>query len=557
MKKVIFTLLALMSLTGMFAQERMRIAKTDGTYEDFWVEGVKSIRFLDFNINPDGKVAEAVDLGLSVKWASWNLGASNEYEFGGYYHNGDAIAEKWDTSWRLPTNDEFEELKKNCTFEVVQHDDINYMKVTGKNGRYVIFPLCGHLYDSHLDRPTSEMMATSDGDYLTNEGYAALYGINGILYYNASSKYSYAIRPVCANSAVEPRLSISPESIVLGSSKGATSTLKIESNTDWTITGVPSWATFSSTSGYGNKDIVITAKEKYEGANDRANATVTIQTKSGGKKATLKLSQKGVGMSFSITNNSVKLASNAGATGTFVINTNFDFTIRNNVDWLEVTPVSGNTTTTVTVKAKTANPNTTERKGNIYVQNVLFGSALVEVTQAAGTGDILYEEPYVTWGTARSTVKNAVKNLGYSLIGESTTASDYYYLMYLGKHKELYNLYIFDSSQKLDQVSVEFSGSSVSVTEARDYLTSKLSYTYKGTNSAKTQFFHLSPDGKSYAVVYSYTQDDTTHTRILYLSESSVSTNAPRRATSVDGEIEFETLPVPKIAIETNSSLLE
>lgn len=36
-----------------------------------------------------GKVAEAVDLGLSVKWASWNVGASKPEDYGAYYAWGE------------------------------------------------------------------------------------------------------------------------------------------------------------------------------------------------------------------------------------------------------------------------------------------------------------------------------------------------------------------------------------------------------------------------------------------------------------------------------------
>jgi hypothetical protein len=42
----------------------------------------------------------------------------------------------------------------------------------------------------------------------------------------------------------------------------------------------------------------------------------------------------------------------------------------------------------------------------------------------------LFEEPYVNWGATRSTVKSAVSNRGYTLIDESTSSSDNYYLAY-------------------------------------------------------------------------------------------------------------------------------
>lgn len=93
------------------------------------------------------KVSEAVDLGLSVKWAPWNVGASQPTDYGEYFiwgevtpgidsegyryygggfnkegkynHDGglealeasdDAATANWGSSWRMPTYDEMWEL---------------------------------------------------------------------------------------------------------------------------------------------------------------------------------------------------------------------------------------------------------------------------------------------------------------------------------------------------------------------------------------------------------------------------------------------------------------
>ena len=46
-----------------------------------------------------GKVAEIVDLGLSIKWASWNIGASKIGDYGGLYGAGDPTGKKTSTSY--------------------------------------------------------------------------------------------------------------------------------------------------------------------------------------------------------------------------------------------------------------------------------------------------------------------------------------------------------------------------------------------------------------------------------------------------------------------------
>lgn len=126
--------------------------------------------------------AEPVDLGLSVKWASYNVGATNPEDCGGYYGFGDAsgtkgsmdpndyppfdpylnicgnpqydiATAKWGSRWRLPTCAEYKELIENVTIE--SEDDMysvtdingnNYMviKFTSKiNGNTLILPLGG------------------------------------------------------------------------------------------------------------------------------------------------------------------------------------------------------------------------------------------------------------------------------------------------------------------------------------------------------------------------------------------------------------------------------
>ena len=45
-----------------------------------------------------GTVGEAIDLGLSVKWASWNIGASAPIEYGAYFSWGETTP-KWNYDW--------------------------------------------------------------------------------------------------------------------------------------------------------------------------------------------------------------------------------------------------------------------------------------------------------------------------------------------------------------------------------------------------------------------------------------------------------------------------
>ena len=84
---------------------------------------------------------EFIDLGLSVKWAKCNIGASNPEEYGYDFPNNEGISFTNTEIIRLPTKEEAEELCKECTWELQTHAKGKYeWKVTGKNGNYILLP---------------------------------------------------------------------------------------------------------------------------------------------------------------------------------------------------------------------------------------------------------------------------------------------------------------------------------------------------------------------------------------------------------------------------------
>lgn len=80
-----------------------------------------------------------VDLGLSVKWATCNVGAKNSTDYGGYYFEAEAVKLQ-NSICRLPTEKEIWELLKNCQWEWKG----NGYKVTGKNGNTIFLPASGY-----------------------------------------------------------------------------------------------------------------------------------------------------------------------------------------------------------------------------------------------------------------------------------------------------------------------------------------------------------------------------------------------------------------------------
>lgn len=110
-----------------------------------------------------------VDLGLSVRWASANIGAKNEKDNCQYFawaetqtknefakrtykpakkykpnmvleSSDDAATKRWGPGWHIPTPSQWDELKEKCTLEEVRENGFWGLKVTGPNGNYIYLP---------------------------------------------------------------------------------------------------------------------------------------------------------------------------------------------------------------------------------------------------------------------------------------------------------------------------------------------------------------------------------------------------------------------------------
>ncbi|MBO7437775.1 MAG: hypothetical protein J6T97_08180, partial [Bacteroidaceae bacterium] len=125
-------------------------------------------------VNVTMPVPEAVDLGLSVKWASANMGASSPLQPGAYIAWGetspkaglytgdnyrriwsdklepqnDAAAVRLGGGWRMPDADELWELKNKCTWKYINtNDSCGYIitsNVPGYEGRSIYLPAAGY-----------------------------------------------------------------------------------------------------------------------------------------------------------------------------------------------------------------------------------------------------------------------------------------------------------------------------------------------------------------------------------------------------------------------------
>jgi len=222
MNKYILSI-ALATLQLAAVAQTVNVHFKNGQVIEYPSDNIDYINFSAKQSDPSITSGQVVDLGLSVYWATCNLGADTPEESGDYYAWGetktknnygqstytyydsstetyinignnisgteyDAATVNQGCDWRIPTSTEMAELYTNCTWEWSQVNGVNGYRVTGKNGNSIFFP---------------------KGDYWTStNGYTAEDATALILYSSTyrdirtteDRYYSNYIRPVSANS---------------------------------------------------------------------------------------------------------------------------------------------------------------------------------------------------------------------------------------------------------------------------------------------------------------------------------------------------------------------
>lgn len=244
--KRIFTIICLIACLFAKAQnnvvcEYMYIYNKDKSVERINILNVDSITFISPEI-----AHEAVDLGLSVKWATCNVGAFSSWESGGYYAWGeteektqydwstykycdgtqfymtkyctnssygsvdnktvldvedDVAHVKWGGSWRVPTTSEIYELINNCSWNWTVNNGVNGYTVTGSTGNSIFLPVTGYRYGTAYHNNETLGYFWSNGLISGPEARSAYHTVylSQAYTYQATLARSYGltIRPVC------------------------------------------------------------------------------------------------------------------------------------------------------------------------------------------------------------------------------------------------------------------------------------------------------------------------------------------------------------------------
>ncbi len=176
--------------------------------------------------NPSGNSSnghEYVDLGLSVKWATCNVGANAPEEYGDYFAWGeispkssysssnysysnnpstlpmsaDAANANWGGTWRMPTRAEQDELRTQCTWTWTTQNGVQGYTVNSRtNGNSIFLPAAGCRSNSGLYDAGSSgcYWSSSVGNF-----YGAYYLYFSVSYvdWSCSGRYDgQSVRPV-------------------------------------------------------------------------------------------------------------------------------------------------------------------------------------------------------------------------------------------------------------------------------------------------------------------------------------------------------------------------
>lgn len=184
---------------------------------------------------------EYVDLGLpsEILWATCNVGAISPKYFGKYYAWGEITTKKeyseqaykysgfpsnlptsadvatvmWGAGWKIPTKENWEELKNNCEWSICSGG----YKILGPNGNIIYLPLAGGCYYSDIKNVgsfgnymSSSLCADKTGEvwcfsldlgewYLKEAKFTRPDNNIESFYLRTSYRYyGYSVRPVCS-----------------------------------------------------------------------------------------------------------------------------------------------------------------------------------------------------------------------------------------------------------------------------------------------------------------------------------------------------------------------
>ena len=315
----------------------------DGSVTVLVSEGAQTVMEILSFMKSANTPAEAVDLGLSVMWASWNVGATKPEEYGDYFAWGetethyelgyaqsetpvwksgysdgydwtsytwcngpaktitkygtvdnktvlelsdDVAHVKWGGNWRMPTEQEWDELIYNCTRIWTTQNGVEGYKVTSKKSGYtsksIFLPAAGRRVGDQLELVGticnfwSSSLDTDHPDY----AYRLVFNSYQVVANYDSRRSGRSVRPVCGNmpfvvNVTSVTLDKTSESIKEGETLTLTATVSPSNATDKSVI----WSS-------SNTSVAIVDQNGKVTAVNAGSATITVMTNDGSKTAT-------------------------------------------------------------------------------------------------------------------------------------------------------------------------------------------------------------------------------------------------------------------------------
>lgn len=180
---------------------------------------------------------EAVDLGLSVKWATCNVGASSPEDYGGYYAWGetevmkekdsykwykkndlwdevikydenkdgktvldpsdDVATVNWGIKWRMPTKKEIDELINKCAWIGTTRNNVEGCVIFGPSGRSIFLPAASERFDVYFQGEHGYYYSATLSENDSFRAYTLFFFNDGDSYLHEESRtHGFSVRPV-------------------------------------------------------------------------------------------------------------------------------------------------------------------------------------------------------------------------------------------------------------------------------------------------------------------------------------------------------------------------
>ncbi len=185
---------------------------------------------------------EWIDLGLSVKWATCNVGATKTEEYGDYFAWGettpkstydwstykwcngssttltkyctysdygtvdnktvldledDAARANWGGAWRMPTYAEWLDLINNCTWTWTTYNGVYGYRITSNfNGNFIFLPAAGYRFSTTLWNAGSHGSYWSSSLYASRDARYVYFGSDDVSRGYHDRYYGLSVRPV-------------------------------------------------------------------------------------------------------------------------------------------------------------------------------------------------------------------------------------------------------------------------------------------------------------------------------------------------------------------------